>query len=635
MSISMDLSGSLPNYSESDRVFRIFKYGQYIDFETTIFKDSLKVYLISGGLTTELIIDEDFVVPTEFINSCDNDTSRAKLIDPDFDKELISGIQMIRGVESGSTYTVAISYQRLYPNQVKTAYFHNEPLNLTPELMLDVVKSIEQLNVLTRDVADITTVASSDSFLLELDTTKTNSNNYIEQEIHEVNSVSNRFVIHPKGGSFYRDSVTVYHADSARTLTEGTDYFIIGMNEAKTKATSYTAAVYDFILIASAITGTVEVSYHAFGGDPTLDNYRELLADYNKIVLYLNEAKNITEDTLGSTEIMSSVFERIELLENRMRRLQGTPAYGDITSGKCILMKLFSDTPGIHWYTIASLYTTNGTDMTPCEADTFIFRLQSQISHFQFTAAVSVDSANTSGDRFNVNIISENYPRGYEPFIDYGSIDKIIRPQLRVVWNESDTITGAYLQLGFTLTNMLEETVSIEDMSGHESCWKLVEEVATVSHPQDTDFVLPDGSSVWSTALSNSMNENMLIPFKKGHLAWCGSQSMNRPDEGWQYFEITDDLLLDAETDITKFTKLRLDIEEYDGFQFPVDIMFNSRSGSLKGHATFTHGNAPAYINAEVYYLEDKSIKIRLNWDITAGITSNELLLRDVVVFLN
>lgn len=635
MSISMDLSGSLPTYSESDRVFRIFKYGQYVDFETTIFKESLKVYLISGGLTTELSIDEDFIVPAEFISSCDNDTSRAKLIDPNFNKEFISGIQMIKGVESGSTYTIAVSYQRLYPNQVKTAYFHNEPLNLTPELMLDVVKSIEHLKVLTHDVTDITTLASSDSFLLELDTSKTNSNNYIQNEIHEINATSNRFVIHPKGGSFYKDSVTIYHSQSARTLEEGVDYFIIGMNEAKTKTTSHTSPVYDFILIASSITGAVEVSYHAYGGDPTLDNYRELLEDYNKIVLYLNEAKTITEDTLGSTEIMSSLFERIELLENRMRRLQGTPAYGDITSGKCILMKLFSDTPGLHWYTIASLYTTNGTDMTPCEADTFIFRLQSQLSHFQFTAAVSVDLANSVGDRFNVNIISENYPRGYEPFIDYGSIDRIIRPQLRVVWNESDTITGAYLQLGFTLTNMLEETVSIEDMSGHESCWKLVEEVATVSHPKDSDFILPDGFSIWSTALENSKNENMLIPFKKGHLAWCGSQSMNRPDDGWQYFEITNELLLEQETDISKFTKMRLDIEEFDGFQFPVDIMFNSKSGSLKGHATFTHGNAPAYVNAEVYYLPDKTIKIRLNWDITAGTTSNELLLRDVVVFLD
>lgn len=631
----MDLTGSLDTYKETDRVFRIFKYGQYVDFEATIFKNSLKVYLISGGLTTLLTIDNDFIIPDQFISSCDNDMSRAKLLDPEFDKDLISGIQMIKGVNTGTTYTIAVSYQRLYPNQVRTAYFHNEPLDLTPELMLDVVKSIEHLKVLTHDVADVTSVTSSESFLLELDPDKSNPNNYITAETHRVDVINKRFIIQPKGGSFYKDSVTVFHPDSNTTLVEGTDYFIIGMDEDKTKATSHTSPVYNFILVTAQIAGIVEISYHAFGGDPTIDNYRELLKNYNNIVLYLNESKTITEDTMGATSIMTSLFERIESLEKNMRRLQGTPAYGDITSGKCILMKLFSDRPGLHWYNIASLYTTNGTNMQPCKADTFMFRLQSQISHFQFTVAVSVDLTNTSGDRFNVNVISENYPRGYVPFVDYGNIDKIIRPQLRVVWNEDDSITGAYLQLGFTLTNMLEETISIEDLSGHESCWKLVEEVATVTQPSDSNFLLPDATSVWSTSLDNSFNENMLIPFKKGHLAWCGSKSMNRPTEGWQYFDIVDELLLDQETDISKFTRIRLDIEEFEGFQFPVDIVFNSRSGSLKGHSTFTHGNEPVYVNAEIYRNDDDDIKIRLNWDVVAGIQSNELILRDVVVYLD
>ena len=593
----MDLTGSLDTYKETDRVFRIFKYGQYVDFEATIFKNSLKVYLISGGLTTLLTIDNDFIIPDQFISSCDNDMSRAKLLDPEFDKDLISGIQMIKGVNTG-TYTIAVSYQRLYPNQVRTAYFHNEPLDLTPELMLDVVKSIEHLKVLTHDVADVTSVTSSESFLLELDPDKSNPNNYITAETHRVDVINKRFIIQPKGGSFYKDSVTVFHPDSNTTLVEGTDYFIIGMDEDKTKATSHTSPVYNFILVTAQIAGIVEISYHAFGGDPTIDNYRELLKNYNNIVLYLNESKTITEDTMGATSIMTSLFERIESLERNMRRLQGTPAYGDITSGKCILMKLFSDRPGLHWYNIASLYTTNGTNMQPCKADTFMFRLQSQISHFQFTVAVSVDLTNTSGDRFNVNVISENYPRGYVPFVDYGNIDKIIRPQLRVVWNEDDSITGAYLQLGFTLTNMLEETISIEDLSGHESCWKLVEEVATVTQPSDSNFLLPDATSVWSTS-------------------------------------IVDELLLDQVTDISKFTRIRLDIEEFEGFQFPVDIVFNSRSGSLKGHSTFTHGNEPVYVNAEIYRNDDGDIKFRLNWDVVAGIQSNELILRDVVVYLD
>ena len=81
--LTMDLTGADSTYAESGQVFRIYKYGQYIDFGTTVFKSSLKVYLISGGISTpvELVLNADYQIPESFINSCDNDTSSAKLID--------------------------------------------------------------------------------------------------------------------------------------------------------------------------------------------------------------------------------------------------------------------------------------------------------------------------------------------------------------------------------------------------------------------------------------------------------------------------------------------------------------------------------------------------------------------------
>ena len=632
--LTMDLTGTLANYSESNRVFRIFKYNQLVDFETTVFTNSIHVFMISGGVTTELVFGTDYTVPEEFINPCDNDISSAKLMDPSFNEDLCRGIQMLRGVSYGTTYTIAINYQRLYPNQLRTAYFHNEPLNITPELMLDVITSIERLKLLSNNVADVTSVSSAQGILLELDESKTNLNNYIVDEEHLLNVAGGRFVIQPKGGSFYYDSVRVYRPATDEVLTLGADYFIVGMDEAKTKATSHTAPVYNFIMVVRPISDVVKISYHAYGGDPTLDNYRELLKNINNITEYLNDAKTVTEDNLGSTELMTSLFERIETLESEMRRLQGVPSYGDITSGKCVLLKLYTPTPGLHWYTIANLYNINGVGTVPCTADTFTFRLQTNISHIQFTASVSFDMNNNENDRVNVNVINENYPRGYIPFTDYSNVAAIIQPQIRVVWNESDTVTGASLQLGFELKGMLEETVSIEDLSGHESCWKLVDETATVTVPNDSDFLLPDNSSVWSSLLPSSHKEDMLVPFNKGHIAWCGTQVLNRPAEGWQYFEVSDELLIDHNTNIRKFTGLRLDIEEVDGYQFPIDIKFNSGTEALKGHATFTHQNKVAYINAEVYRSNGK-IVIRLNYDITAGITSNELNLKDIVVLLN
>lgn len=632
---NMDLTGTLPNYRETNNVFSVFRTEQFIDFGTPVFSSSVEVYLISGAVTTRLNEKDDYIIPDSAVTACDNDMSAAKLQNGDFDSQLTCGITMLRGVEAGTNYRIAVNYQRLYPSQIQEALIHGEAINFTPQLLAEILNKLEQLTIRTNQVTDVTAITTGNILLLELDNDETNENNVIEGEQHLVNVTGGRFLIRPKGGSFYKDSVTVYHPGSAATLKEGSDYYIIGMNQAKTKATTSIHPVYDFILLATPISDTVEVSYHAYGGDPTIDNYEQLLVSIQNIIQYLNESGSLTTSSLGSTEVVQNLIQRIEKLEADMRRLQGTPAYGDITSGKCILMKLFSERPGLHWYTIATLYNTNGSDMAPCTADTFVFRLQSQISHFQFTVAVSVDINNISGDRLNVNVVSENYPRGYTPFTDYETIDKIIKPQIRAVWNSQSTISGVMLQLGFELKGMMEETVAIEDMSGHESCWKLVEETAKATTPQDDLFLLPDGLSTWSSTNENSFAESMLVPFKNGHLIWAGSEPLNRPVDGWLYLDLnSEDLLLDTQTDIRRFTRLRLDIEEVEGLQFPVDICFNSGTTSLKGHASFTHQNEPVYVNAEMTQdEEDGSISLRLNWDVTAGATSNELDLKDLVVY--
>lgn len=633
--LNMDLTGgTLANYRITNRVFSVFRMEQFIDLGTPVYADSIQVYLISDGRTVPLVLDEDYRIPDEAVLNCDNDMSAAKLQRPDFDYRLTSGITMLRGVESGAAYRIAVNYQRLYPSQIQEAQIHGTAINFTPELLADILNNIEQLKILTNQVTNTSSLTDGGSLLLELDVAKTNENNYIEDEEHVVNTSGGRYVIRPKGGDFYYDSVTVKHPGSGETLVLGTDYEIVGMSETHTKATSHTSPVYQFIIIKRAISDTVTVSYHAFGGEPTLDNYEELLANLNNVIQFLNASGTLTSSSLGSTDVIQSLISRVNDLEADMRRLQGTPAYGDITSGKCTVMKLFSEQPGLHWYTIATLYNTAGSDMEPCTADTFNFRLQTQLSHFQCQVAVAIDTNNNSGDRLNVNVISENYPRGYIPFEDYSDIDKIIKPQIRAVWNQQDTLSGVALQLGFELKGMLEETVAIEDMSGHESCWKLVEEKAEVTLPQDDNFILPDGFSTWSSLLAHSYQESMLIPFKKGHLIWAGTQPLNRPTDGWLYFDLDQDSLsLDENTDIRRFNRLRLDIEEKDGLQFPIEVLFNSGTNTLKGHASFTHQNEPVYVNAEMSKTEENGIRLRLNWEVVAGTSSNELDLRDLVIY--
>lgn len=633
--LNMDLTGLNANYAMRDRVFRIFKYGQLVSLDQPIFVDSLKVYLISSGMQPyELIRDTDYEIPDNLIEMCDNDVSAAKMIDPTFNKELTSGIRMLRGVESGNQITISVSGQQLYPNQIRTAYIHNTPLDWTPELAAEIITNLEHLNAITSKVGDLSSITTGGSIYLEMDLNETNESNYIEKEEHLLNVSGGRFFIHPKGGSFYKDSVKIYHPASAEWLKEGEDFHVIGMNVAKTKVTSSSSPVCDFILVTAPIVDGVLVDYHAFGGDPTIDNYRELLIDVNNIQKYLNDSNTLTSSTLGKTEIMSAVLDRIASMEDRMRRLEGTPAYGDVTSGKCILMKLFTEQnpTGLHWYTLASLYTTNGTDMRPCTADTFMFRLQTASSHIQFTAAVSVDLNNSKGNRFNVNVIADNVPAGRIPFKDYSNIEHIIRPQLRIVWLDSPRISGAFLQLGFEIKGTMEEVVSIEDLSGHESCWKLVDEISGVTLPQDDNFILPSGDP-WSSVLENARTESMLVPLSHGTLIWAGAHALNRPYRGWDFMDIDQSLLLDNYTDISKVTKLRLALEELGGNTYAVDIPFNNGMSTHSGRAVDLYKNQPAYYNAELSKDEAGQIHLVLNWDVTAGLESTELTLREIVCF--
>lgn len=628
--LNMDLTGKDKNFSVSNRIFRIFKHGQYVNFETPIFKNSLKVQLLAGAIPRELVLDQDYVVPEQAVASCDNDMSSAKLLDSEFSEELISGIQMNLGADIGYYYTISVSYQRLYPNQIRTAFFHDTTLEVTPELISELVSKVEELSILSNRVIDTTALTANSSIVFDPDPDKTNDLNYVEDEVHELNVPNRKFIINPLGGSFYADSVTIKYPATGETLVLNKDYYLLGMDEAKTKITSHTAPVYKSILVSSSITDKVLVSYHAFGGEPTIDNYKELLQNLNNVTAYLNNANNLTSDTLGRTEVLVSLYERIGKLEDEMRRLLGTPSYGDITSGKAVKMKLFAPDSRLHWYTIAKLYTVNGSTV-PCTADTFMFRLQSEQSHFQFTATATVDLNNQIGDRFNTSVICSNYPRGYTPFIDYSSIERIIRPELRVVWMNTPKATGAYLQLGFELKNMMEETICIEDLSGTESAWKLIEEVATVTQPEDDDIALPD-NTIWNSSLPEAQSERMMIPLTMGHLAWAGAVPLNRPIAGWSYFEVTDDLLLNQDIDFTRITKLRIGIEETDGLQFGIDVTFDPGQKQLKGHASFTHQSAPAYINAAIYKVDNK-LKIRLDFDITAGTESNQLTMRHLVVW--
>ncbi len=627
--LTMDLTGEHPRYKITDRTYVIFRVGQIVDLEAVAYTKSLYVFLagpISGHLV-ELKKGTDWQPNTLAYN----DMSRAKMVDSRFSEDLITSITMMRPLPDTGSYQIIISFQSLYPNQLRTALHHNEPFEFTPDLALSMVKQVERLTDITSRSVEVTTTPVK-AILFDIDPGKEKTSNYVVDERHVLDVPNGTCFIQPLAGSFFKDSIVIKHPASGRTFVEGVDYAIVGMNEENTKLATHTSPVYNYIVIKQPIIDAVLVTYHAFGGQPTLLNYRELKDDVTSINAYLNDVNFVSEGNLGSAPLIVDIANSVNALEENMRILQGRPSYGDMTHGKTTLMKISAPDSKLHWYTIASLSDVLGG--SPCTGDTMGFRLQTQLTHIQMHVMVSADITNPYGDYFNVDIVSENYPKGYIPYTDYTDIDAIIRPQFRIVWNnDGETLSGVFLQLGFELKGVTEETLAISDISGAESCWKLVDNSPNTTYPSDNAFALPNPACYWEKSNPKSRQVSMLVPYKGGHIAWAGAKVLNRPIQGWINYTLTNHHLPDG-LNLKKIRRATLGLEERDGYPFSITIPFAEGSDHLFGHGAFTYNNQPAYINLEIYNDPDTGLTIKVNAEISAGTEAIELDLRHIIIYL-
>lgn len=317
-----------------------------------------------------------------------------------------------------------------------------------------------------------------------------------------------------------------------------------------------------------------------------------------------------------------------------MRRLAttGRPTYGDVSHGGCLRKRIASNDTEHHWWTIASLYKVEGSNDV-FVADTMKLRIQSFYTKFSFDAIVNVNLLHPT-DKLDVKILSATYPKGYIPFEDYTELQNIIRPQFRIIWNDNTVQnSGAFLQIGLRLKNVAEETLAIEDWSGPESAWKLIASPDEAVFPEDGILTLPNDTHVWDTSNPDSRSISYLAPFPDGHLIWAGSEALNRPSAGWKNLNLMH--ILENEIDISKIKRIRCDLEEQGTNKFPVTMDLIPGSNDLIGNTSFTYNGKPAYITGRIYRNPSTGvIEVSVNAEIVAGLTSNQLNLRQVLIFL-
>jgi hypothetical protein len=379
--------------------------------------------------------------------------------------------------------------------------------------------------------------------------------------------------------------------------------------------------------------GQVKVSYHAYGGDPTLYDIRQQEESIDNIRRYVLESQLLTPKTLGNTPQIITISNRILELEEKMRILaqQGRPSYGDVSHGGTLIKKITSVDDELHWYTIAELFKVDGSEEV-FVADIMRLSIQTLYTKFTFDVLVNVNIEHPT-DRLEVACTSATYPKGYIPFEDYSQIENIIRPQFRIIWNENTVEgSGIFLQIGMRLKGYVEETLAIEDMSGQQSAWKLIPTPVEASLPEDNLIALPSNNHTWDVLNPNSRSESQMIPFPDGHLIWAGQEALNRPNSGWMSHRLVH--LLEKDTDIRKIKQIRCDLTEEGGNRFPIMFNFIRGSEKLQSSTTFNYNGKPSYMVAQITRdAVNGNIVIDIAADIVAGPTANRLDLSQVLVF--
>lgn len=485
-----DLTGQHTDYFNPTNERIVHKASQIIQFDMPVYHNSLLEVYIVDGLPILLTEGTDWTV---LASDIDNDSiSRMKVIDPTFNLVLLSSITIIRPYVDD--YNIQIKFNQLYPNTIDYAPINiNNQIELTPTLVSNMVEQLAYLRNLVMNRADEFSVQSDVIKILDEDRNKTNNDNMILDEVHDINTMDNVAYIRPMYGTFFKDSVVVRNNISNVVYTEGTDYEIIEADLAKTSVTSNASGVYRTIKVTAQVVGELSIDYHAFGNMVDVLSMQTAKSKITAIDTFLADSAFVTPDTLKADPTITNISDKLMSLEGMMRILlqNGIPTYGDVSTGNSATRALSAADNNFHWWNLATLYQVDGST-TFIKSDTFKFRIAFSTHLMKFECDVNVDVDGNTETPMRVTCSNANVPK---------NVLDTVTPKLRVIYgNAGANYEGVILQIGFTPIGM-NEVIAIEDMSGRESCWMMLTDANVTS--MDDIVLMPDGVTVW-----NSINDS-------------------------------------------------------------------------------------------------------------------------------
>jgi hypothetical protein len=630
MYLEMDLTGQNELYAIDNHVFLIVANNMKLSLKGTVHVDSIKVTLM-GTINQNMPKDIDWTVQEDDMDY--EAMGAARLRDPDFTGKLCKSITIVKPYVAD--YKLSLKYQRLYPVHGKLAFFNEEPLEFDPSMLAWMLRSLDYLMNIIGPVKDVQGPNYQNPWGLEPDPYLKRPENFIQDEIHQVNVPNGVTFIHPIGGSFHKDTLTIIDLNTGNTLHSDVDYKAYGMHPHKTRLSSHTGGVYEFILFLKPYVGNVRINYHAYGGSVTISDHRILLENLNNIMTFIGQSQFVTYENLKDAPIMAKVYSLYQQLQTEVKQmrslLSGRPSGADSSHGSVMKKRIMANDTNLHWWNIATLYKVEGSpDIVT--ADVLKIRVRTNYTVFMFDAIVAFNQ-NAPDKKLDVTVLSPVYPKGYVPYQDYTGLNNIIRPQFRCIWNVNTVEgSGITLQMGMPLKTVSEEILVVENWSGPESCWMLEPSPVDGQYGQDNVIKLPAGNHYWDTNNPDSRFESTLLPFDDGHIVWAGSAQLNAAT-GMQYLKLNH--LLEKEIDITKIKRISLDLSEHPEGQYRVYISFVPGSEKLMGSTSILYNGKVAYLNGTLRRAVTGDLSLEVTADITAGPASNPLFLRHVHVYTN
>lgn len=485
---TMDLTGTDPLYKRVRIPFRIYKVSQTLDLGEPVYPSSIDLELKDGTdsyipYTGGSTLGE--ANPTAISKAKYEATQRSPAVD--FDASLIRDIA-INGY-TGTEFTLYVSYQALY----KGTFVETDDIGpaYSPGLMKSIMVNLSYLNNVLPPIPDITSDDTLSIQVLAEDLTGENDDNYIQDEIHlQINTLANRYVVRPANGSFYKKDLVVKYNDDV--LVENEDYQVVGLNLGKTKISSSSSGVYDYILFTKTVAaGVVTLNYRAFGGMVCPEAMNRVRGLLKNIIEYIKLGNFITYDNLQYHPVIVYILERLGYIEN-MLNISAPVTY------------TYNATDTDRWVDIAHVSPDGLTGMVDSKG----------VGHFRirtekyFTEIKLNYDLNASDRVLNTHTISSWGSSIEEDSVSY--MDDRVCPKFRLLWRSDSINSGLVLQMSLTRKDTKSIFVEMQNSGGSFSNWVLIPTTGTALTPMISSTLLPDNST-WATDGTYARMSNTVI----------------------------------------------------------------------------------------------------------------------------